>query len=161
MKTLLEKAGIMAIYQYGKIFYAYAIESVLEDHQNCVFDFGGGNNASGYNFEFERINQALNPYENVILLFPCADREEALEFIYKRWDFKPIQRELIEHLVFDKSNFKFAKHTVFVEDKTPEEVCKEVLLVTNIFIEFYIFIAKTDFNKQRCLKSKPLICQNL
>ncbi len=131
MKKLLEKAGIMAIFQYGKIFDAYAIERVLEDHQNCIFDFGGGNNASGFDFEFNRVNNALNNYKNVVQLFPCADKEEALDFIYKRRDFKPIQRELIEHLVFDDSNFKLAKHTVFVKDKSPEEVCNEVLLVTN------------------------------
>ena len=51
MKNLLEKAGIMAIYQYGKIFDAYSIERILEDHQDCIFDFGGGNNASGFDFE--------------------------------------------------------------------------------------------------------------
>lgn len=131
MKQLLEKAGIMAIYQYGKIFDGYSIERVLEDHQNCVFDFGGGNNASGFNFEIDRVHKALNPYENVVLLFPCTNKEEALEFIYKRREIKSAQRELIEHLVYDESNFKLAKHRVYVKDKTPEEVCNEVLTLTN------------------------------
>jgi shikimate kinase len=131
MKDLLEKAGIMAIYQYGKIFDAYSIERILEDHQDCIFDFGGGNNASGFDFEIARINKALDPYENVVLLFPCADRKESFKFIEKRRNITPIQRELIKHLVFDESNFKLAKHTVFVRDKTPEDVCNEVLTITN------------------------------
>jgi len=131
MKELFEKAGIMAIYQYGKIFDTYSIERILEDHQNCIFDFGGGNNASGFNFEFNRINRALSSYENTVLLFPCADKEEALKFIYKRRDFSQMQRELVEHIVYDESNFKLAKHTVFVKDKTPEDVCNEVLSITS------------------------------
>ncbi len=131
MKSLLEKAGIMAIYQYGKIFDTYCIERVLEDHHNCIFDFGGGNNASGFNFEFNRLNNALKPYNNVVLLYPCADKKEALEFVYKRREFTTAQKELIEHIVFDESNFKFAKHIVFVKNKTPEEVCKEVLALVD------------------------------
>ncbi|MDM8160436.1 shikimate kinase [Labilibaculum sp. K2S] len=131
MKHLFEKAGIMAIYQYGKIFDAYSIERILEDHQNCIFDFGGGNNASGFNFEFKRLKKALNPYENIVLLFPCADKEESLNFICKRRNFTEIQKELIEHIVMDESNFRLATHIVFVKDKTPEEVCNEVLLITN------------------------------
>ncbi len=102
---------------------------MLEDYQNCIFDFGGGNNASGFNFEFDRIKNALHPYENVILLFPCEDKQEALEFIYERRKFTNVQKELIEHIVFDV--FKFAKHIVFVKGKTLEEVCNEVLAVTN------------------------------
>lgn len=131
MKNLLEKAGIMAIYQYGKIFDAYSIERILEDHQDCIFDFGGGNNASGFDFEISRIYKALNPYENVVLLFPCSDKKEALKFIYERRSFTPIQRELIEHLVFDESNFKLAKYTIYVKDKTPSDVCNEILSITN------------------------------
>lgn len=129
---LLKKAGIMAIYQYGKIFDAYSIERVLSDYHDCIFDFGGGNNASGFNFEFDRINKALNPYKNIVLLYPCKDKKEALEFIFNRRDFKPIQKELIEHIVFDESNFKFAKHIVYVKGKTAEDVCDEVLSATNI-----------------------------
>jgi hypothetical protein len=131
MKELLEKAGIMTIYQYGKIFEAYTIERILEDHQSCIFDFGGGATLSGISFEFDRIKRALDPYENVILLIPCVNKEESLKFIYKRRNIKPSSRELIEHLVFDESNFKLAKHTIFVKDKTPQEVCNEVLTVTN------------------------------
>ena len=77
-----------------------------------------------------RINKALYPYENVVLLFPCPDKEESLKFIYKRRNFTQKQKELVEHLVFDESNIKFAKHTVFVKDKTSEEVCNEILSIT-------------------------------
>lgn len=131
MKELHQKAGIMAIFQYGKIFDAYSIERVLEDHQDCVFDFGGGNIVCGFDFDYNRIKKALAPYENIVFLTPSADKEESLEFIYERRDIKPADRELIEYLVYNHSNYKIAKHTVFVKDKTPEEVCNEVLSITN------------------------------
>ena len=132
MKELHEKAGIMAIFQYGKIFDAYSIERILEDHQNCIFDFGGGNVVSGYSFDLNRIKKALEPYENVVFLVPGKDNAETLDFIYQRRDIKPSDRELIEYLVCNHSNYEVAKHTVFVKDKTPEEVCDEILSMCNI-----------------------------
>lgn len=132
MKELYEKAGIMAIFQYGKIFDAYSIERVLEDHQNCIFDFGGGNVVSGYDFDLKRIKKALEPYENVFFLVPCKDNKETLEFIYNRREIKPGDKELIEYLVYNHSNYDIAKHIVFVKDKTPEEVCDQILSICNL-----------------------------
>lgn len=132
MKELYEKAGIMAVFQYGKIFDAYSIERILEDHQNCIFDFGGGNIVSGYDFDLNRIKKALEPYENVVFITPGKDNEETLRFIYNRRDIKPSDRTLIEYLVYNHSNYELAKHTVFVKDKTAEEVCDEILLICNL-----------------------------
>lgn len=132
MKELKEKAGIMAIFQYGKIFDAYSIERILEDHQDCIFDFGGGNIVSGYEFDLTRIKKAFDPYENVVFLVPSTDKEEILRFIYKRRDIKSNDRELIEYLVHNHSNYEIAKHTIYVKDKTPEEICDEVLSVCNL-----------------------------
>ena len=129
MKDLREKAGIMAIFQYGKIFDAYSIERMLEDHQNCIFDFGGGNIVSGYDFDLNRIKKALEPYENVFFLVPSKDNEETLEFIYKRRNIKSSDKVLIEYLVHNHSNYEVAKHVVFVKDKTPEEVRDEILSI--------------------------------
>lgn len=132
MKELHKKAGIMAIFQYGKIFDAYSIERVLEDHQNCIFDFGGGNIVCGYDFDLKRIQKALKPYENVVFLVPSKDKEETLEFIYKRREIEASDRKLIEYLVNNHSNYEIAKHTVFVKDKSPEEVCDEVLSICKL-----------------------------
>jgi adenylate kinase family enzyme len=131
MEELLEKVGIMAAFQYAKIFDTYSIERALKDHQNCIFDFGAGNAVTGFDFDFDRIKHALEPYENIVYLIPSIDKEESLRFIDKRRKIEPRIRELIEYLVSNPSNYKVAKHTVFVKDKTPEEVCNEVLAVTN------------------------------
>lgn len=132
MEELLKKAGIMAVFQYAKIFDTYSIERILDDHQNCIFDFGGGSAVAGLDFDFDRIKQALDPYENIVLLLPSADKEESLKFIDKRRKIESFNRELIEYLVSNPINYKIAKHTVFVKDKTPEEVCNEVLSICNL-----------------------------
>lgn len=131
MKKLHEKAGIMAIFQYGKIFDAHSIERILEEHQDCIFDFGGGNIVCGFDFDLNRIKRALAPYENIVFLIPSASKEESLEIINSRRNIKPHEKELIEYLVFNNSSHKVAKHTVYVKGKTPEEVCNEVLALTN------------------------------
>ncbi len=132
MKELHEKAGIMAIFQYAKIFDAYSIERILEDHQNCIFDFGGGNIVSGYDFDLNRIKKALEPFENVVFLVPGKDNEETLKFIYNRREIKSSDKELIKYLVYNHSNYEVAKHTVFVKDKTPEKVCDEIISICNL-----------------------------
>jgi hypothetical protein len=132
MNEIYSKAGIMAVYQYGKIFDSHSIERVLEDYNNCVFDFGGGNNATGFSFDKERMKKALKPFENVVLLFPCINEKEALSFILERRELTEAQKELFEYLVYSKSNFKLAKHIVYVKDKSPEEVCNEVFQLTQL-----------------------------
>ena len=132
MKELHEKAGIMAVFQYGKIFDDHSIERILEDHRNCIFDFGGGNIISGYSFDLNRIKKTLEPYKNIVYLVPGRDNEETLKFIYKRRDIKASDRDLIEYLVYHHSNNEVAKHTVFVKDKTPEEVRDEVLSMCSL-----------------------------
>lgn len=122
----------MAVYQYGKIFDSYSIERVLKDYENCVFDFGGGNNAAGFSFDAERMKKALKPYKNVVLLFPCADKKEALEFIFERRELNEAQKGLFEYLVYDESIFQLAKHIVFVKGKTAVEVCDEVINLTQM-----------------------------
>ena len=69
----------------------------------------------------------MEPYDNVVFLVPSKDNTETLNFIYKRRNIKSCDRELIEYLVCNHSNYEIAKQTVFVKDKTPEEVCDEIL----------------------------------
>ncbi len=130
MVQIHEKAGIFGVFQYGKIFDSHSIERILEDHSDCVFDFGGGNIVSSFSFDSERIIKALAPYKNIVLMLPCDDKEESLEFIFNRRDVKESDKEFIRYLVFNHANEKIANHTVYVKGKTPEEVCNEIISIT-------------------------------
>lgn len=41
-KLISEKLGRPAAYRYLKVFGSYGVKRILEDHHDCVFDFGGG-----------------------------------------------------------------------------------------------------------------------
>jgi len=129
-EELYEKLGQKAVYQYWKLFDAHSVERILEDHENCVFDFGGGSTACEFEPEYERIEKALNPYKNVVMLVPCADKQQSLEFIYQRRNINPKGWTLLKHFVFNDANYKLAKHIVYVKGKSPKQVCDEVLEIT-------------------------------
>lgn len=126
---LKEKIGQKAVYQYWKVFDAHSVERILEDHENCIFDFGGGSTVMEFDVEFKRIQTALAPYSNVVLLTPSSDKHESLEIIYKRKNVVTNGWNLLQHFVFNGQYEKLAKQTVFVKDKTAEQVCDEVLSI--------------------------------
>ena len=39
---------------------------------------------------------------------------------------------ILEHLVFHPTHDELAKHIVYVKDKTPEQVCDEILKVVSV-----------------------------
>ncbi len=122
--------GQKAVQQYWSIFNPHSIERILADHKNCVFDFGGGTTACEYEYNFERMETALAPYSNVVLLIPSGDKKESLDIIYERRNVKPNGFAMLEYFVFNDAQYRLAKHTVYVKDKTPEQVCNEVLAIT-------------------------------
>lgn len=121
--------GQKAVERYWSIFEPHAIERVLADHQNCIFDFGGGTTVCEYEFNYERIESALALYSNVVLLIPSVDKKESLEIIYERKNVKPKGFTMLEYFVFNEAPYRLAKHTVYIKNKTPEQVCNEVLEV--------------------------------
>ncbi len=127
---LKNKIGQKAVQQYWSIFNPHSIERILADHQNCVFDFGGGTTACEYEYNFERMKLALTPYSNVVLLIPSEDKKESLDIIYERMNIKPNGFTMIEYFVFNEAPYRLAKHIVYTKDKTPAQVCNEVLSVT-------------------------------
>lgn len=127
LKSLM---GQKAVQQYWSIFNPHSIERILEDHQNCIFDFGGGTTACEYDYNFERMKTALDPYSNVVLLIPSNDKKESLDIIYSRKNLRPNGFTMLEYYVSNDAPYRLAKHVVYVKDKTPEQICNEVLAVT-------------------------------
>ncbi len=130
MLELKKINGQKAVEQYWSIFDPHSIERILADHQNCVFDFGGGTTVCEYEYNFERMESALKPYPNVVLLIPSEDKKESLETIYERKNVKPDGFTMLEYFVYNDAHYRLAKHVVLVKDKSPEQVCDEVLALT-------------------------------
>jgi shikimate kinase len=126
-KHVMEKLGRTAGYRYLKVFGAYGVKRILEEHKDCVFDFGGGGVIGDFPDEFERIKQLLGEFENVVFLIPSENKADSLKFLYERLKIQTTGWTILEHLVYHPSHDELAKHKVFVAGRTPEEVCELIL----------------------------------
>jgi len=128
-KEIMEKQGKPGAYRYLKVFGSHGVTRLLESHEDCIFDFGGGGVMGEFPDEFARMQAALKPFPNVILLLPTEDKAESLQFLYDRMKIKPDGWTILEHLIFHPSHELLAKQIVYTKGKKPEQVCEEILLL--------------------------------
>jgi shikimate kinase len=130
--------GMLGLLNYWKPFEAYAVERVLSEHSNCIIDFGAGHTVFEDATLFTRVERALYPFENVILLLPSADLDKSVEILNSRFrrllmkEVGEVDPELLsvnEHFVKHPSNRKLAKMVIYTEGKSPEETCAEILQI--------------------------------
>jgi shikimate kinase len=121
------KGGLLALVFYRQLFEAHAIERLLAEHPNWVVDFGAGVYESDECFA--RVQRALAPWSNIILLLPSPEREESLRILHQR-DFNPPSDLVFDynaHALDHHTYYDLARHTVYTAGKTPEESCAEIL----------------------------------
>lgn len=123
---LRESEGFLGIYRYWKPFEAHAVERILADHQDCVLDLGAGHSVYEDESLFVRVEAALAPYPDVILLLPSPDPDESIAILNERepW-LRDMQPNINEHFVRHPSNARLAKHTLYTQGKTPEQTAAE------------------------------------
>ena len=133
-QELRKKGGFLTVVAYWSLFNSHAIERVLADHTNCVFDFGAGPIVFENDLLREQIKRALSPFMNVVRLLPSPDLEKSIQVLQQR----------SSHLLgtnaqgFDWSTFfvkhrqnqSLARHEVYTEDKSPVETCAEIIRLT-------------------------------
>ena len=83
-REIREKEGFGGVYRYWKPFEAHAVERLLADHHDCVIDFGAGHSVFEDAELFVRVQKALSPYPNVVLLLPSPDPEESIRVLHAR-----------------------------------------------------------------------------
>lgn len=128
--------GMLGLLRYWKPFEAYAVERILPDHPNSVIDFGAGHSVYDDEALFQRVQIALAPYPNVIMLLPSPDLDESTQILNARFR-ELLQREvgtvdeglleLSATFVKHPSNHQLAKMTVYTNGKTPDETCAEII----------------------------------
>lgn len=129
-REIFAKEGVDGIYRYWKPFEVHAVERLLAEHQNCVIDFGAGHSVFEEDALFTRVQQALAPYKNVVLLLPSPDLEESIKLLRIRSgapDPPPDAFDLNTHFVTHHSNHDLAKIVIYTKDKTPEQTRDEIL----------------------------------
>ena len=135
-KKIVATKGMVGLLNHWKPFEAYSVERVLEEFSDCVIDFGAGQSVYEDKELFARVEAALEPYPNVILLLPSPNAEESIKILNDR--FSELLREhtgqvdkallkVNAHFVKHPSNHKLAKIVVYTNDKTPKQTCAEIL----------------------------------
>jgi len=130
-QKIRETGGFVALVFYWKLFDAYAVERVLADHRDCVFDLGAGHSMYESTEMFERVKKTLAPYPNIILLLPSPDVDESVRILNER------TRDLLgsfgqgfnwhEYFLGQEKYYELAKHIVYTQGKKPEETCDEIM----------------------------------
>lgn len=127
--------GSLGVLRYSKPFEAQMVEQVLADHHGII-DFGASNSVYEEKELLARVEKALAPYPNVILLLPSPDKDESGEILKNRLtrmlteagrDFSDELFELNEHFVKHPSNYQLAKLVIYTKGKTPEKICTELV----------------------------------
>jgi shikimate kinase len=127
-----QKGGFLVFMFYRELFSAYAVERILSEHHQCVFDFGAGI------FEndemFARVKKALADFPYIVLILPSPTPEQSLQILADRDPHPPadlhldINRRFLQHHTY----YDLAKFTVSTEGKTPEQTCQEILELLKI-----------------------------
>jgi shikimate kinase len=121
-RRINERDGGDAFVAYTCSFEPYGVEQVLARNPGCIIDMGGGQTVSDVPAHFRRVQEALAPYINVVLLLVSPDPDETLMVLRRRRHL-----DSLEYVVRSPCYYALAKHIVYTEHKSPEQVRDEVL----------------------------------
>jgi hypothetical protein len=130
---LRSEQGFLAAYRQWYPVLAYATERVIEEHGRVVLDLGAGHSHYEDPTLFDRVQQAIAPCPNVVLLLPSPDLDRSVHLLRDRcvsergFDWIEDSYDFIEHWVKDRCNHDLAAITVFTEGRTPQETCEEII----------------------------------
>jgi hypothetical protein len=135
MARQLEKNDLLTLLKYLWPFYPHVVERVLGEHHDCVIDLGAGHTVYEDASAFARVQQALAPYCNVLLILPSLDPDRSAAILRERtadlvWLQEIRERhgfDMNEHFLRHPSNYRLAKLIVYTEGKSPEETRDEIL----------------------------------
>jgi hypothetical protein len=138
-KRILAAEGFFpGVHRYWRAFEAHAVERVLADHPGHVIDFGAGHSIYGGPHDGDpellaRVQRALAPYPNVVLLLPSPDAEESVRLLRARsWDGMADGFDVHDYFVRHPANHALAKKTVYTKDRTPEETRDEIIAAVSL-----------------------------
>lgn len=119
---IYQQEGADAFNEYTSSFEPYGVAQVLSRNHDCVIDMGGGQTVSDNQARFARVQDALAPFPNVVLLLPSPDAAESVRVLKARR-----RPDYLEYLVRHPCNLALGKHIIYTEGKLLEEVRDEVI----------------------------------
>lgn len=133
---IVGQQGMKGLLEYWKPFEAHAVERALEEFKNCVMDFGAGHSVYEDQALFQRVQNALKPYQYVILILPSPDLDRSVEIVNQRFsdllvsEVGKVDPELLalnEHFVRHPSNSLLAKKIFYTEGRSAKKTCQSIL----------------------------------
>lgn len=130
-QELRQKGGFIAVVAYWSLFNSHAIERILAEHTNCVFDFGAGPIVFENDKMKAQIQKALQPFKNVLRLLPSPTLDKSIEVLQERS--QALHGTNVQgfnwskFFVLHEENRGLAKIEVYTDGKTPSETCAEII----------------------------------
>ena len=129
----LSEPGFAATVRHWEPYSIAAVERVLAEFPDSVIDFGAGHAHYEDPDRVLRLERALAPLPNVVLLLPSADLERAETICNARdqqrlgpsWD--PTRAEVNTGFVRSDCFRRVATQTVYVEERSVEETVDEIV----------------------------------
>lgn len=120
------KHGIMGWYRYQKPYELYSVKRILEENQNAVIAFGGGQSVYEDKKRMGEFIRLMEPVTNSFLLMPYQDTKASLELLSKRTKAEE-ELKMNELFVCAKSSRLAAKHILYVEKNTINQISDKVI----------------------------------
>jgi shikimate kinase len=119
--------GFPGVYRYWKKFELHAVGRLLEEHRNCVIDFGAGHSVYDDPAQFSRVRELLAPYPNVVLLLPSPDPEESVALLRERSGLTRNGMAANRFFLIQLAEGGLANQVVYTAERTPEQTRDEIL----------------------------------
>jgi shikimate kinase len=125
--VIQSRQGDLAWYQYRRGFFDEVVVRFLAEHTHGVLELGGGHPILPDDEKQARVNQALAPFGNVVLLLPTSDIRESLAILKQRQKPEHLNPDLNELFLSDSRYFDLAKLVVYTQGKSADETCDEII----------------------------------
>ena len=117
---------------YWKPFEVIAVKRIIAEFPDAIIDFGAGHSYFTDPTQFSAVKTALAPLPNIFLLLPCENKKRALEIcnqrllLRKKAPLHPSEIDSNRNFIEHESNYRLAKHVIYTEDQSPDEVAEKV-----------------------------------
>lgn len=130
-QQLVAEQGLPALVAYWKPFEIHAVERVIAAFPGHVIAFGAGHSYYEDPAQLRRAQQALAHCTHVILLLPSPDNAVSASCLAARFSAEDPQASAIRHIqatmLEHPANRTLATLTIYTLDKTPAEICSELM----------------------------------
>lgn len=139
---ILRTQGFEALISFAqKYFGPNDLENLL--HTFCgIVDLGATDTHCQDLSQLQRLIDVFNPFKNIFLILPSANERKTIEILeerlIKRYEHNDLKRPVLASylkmnrlFIQSESARLLAKHVIYVEDKSTNEIVHEILLKSN------------------------------